>query len=204
MAVSSSRTPCVPASGVSLTATQCVCAAVPLQHSVWVKRDTEVRTQNERPLRRRLIIRRALQGIRVLELWAQAGELSAGPLTRTERAARATRRPTLGARPVFVGASWPCGKGQIYSPKRTSECDDERCVDLLMQFPTHTSRMHDVTRTHAPTFVIFPRGVTRQCYKTVHVKKNCTPCARSTSLGTAHGAAANKPGPRDRDPPTRR
>ena len=35
---------------------------------------------------------------------------------------------------------------------------------------THSSRMHDVTRPHAPNFV-FVRGVTRQCHKTVHVGK---------------------------------
>ena len=46
------------------------------------------------------------------------------------------------------------------------------------------------------------RGVSRQCYKTVHVGNTCTRCAVSASLGRtpAHGCGANHSGPRNQDP----
>ena len=66
---------------------------------------------------------------------------------------------------------------------------------------SHTSRIHDVTRTHAP-ILVFMRSATRHCYKNVRVGKTCAPCAVSASLGRTltHGPVANHPGPRDRGP----
>ena len=65
---------------------------------------------------------------------------------------------------------------------------------------SHTSRMHYVTRTHAPICVSM-RGVTRRYNKTVNVEKTVhrARCQRRWAGPLAHGAVANHPSPRNWD-----
>ena len=63
---------------------------------------------------------------------------------------------------------------------------------------THTSRIHDVDRRHAPFFV-FMRGVTRQCYNSVRVENvHHARCQRRWARPPAHGAVTGRDTPTGR------